>query len=260
MGLSNFLSAAHHASLCQAEGARIIRSLCKEANIGTTFSYSHIEPFREHPADIRAAQKVDTVLNRLFIEPLLGMGYPTKDAPALKKIEKYMKEGDEARLKFDMDFIGLQIYTRELVRHSWFTPYLQARIISAAKRNVPHTQMNWEVYPSAIKEALHRLNKYEGIKKIIVTENGAAFPDVVQGNQIHDEHRKQYIRQHIQQVGIAKQEGVPVEGYFVWTFTDNFEWAEGYRPRFGLVHVDFGTQRRIIKDSGHWYAAFLQQN
>ncbi|MEJ7680296.1 MAG: family 1 glycosylhydrolase [Segetibacter sp.] len=93
---------------------------------------------------------------------------------------------------------------------------------------------------------------------MIVTENGAAFPDVVVNNEVDDEKRKTYLHQYIAQVLRAKQEGINVKGYFVWSFTDNFEWAEGYQPRFGLVHVDFKTQKRIVKSSGYWYSKLLQ--
>ncbi len=95
---------------------------------------------------------------------------------------------------------------------------------------------------------------------MIVTENGAAFPDEVLNGEVNDEERKQYLQQHIAQVLRAKNEGVNVNGYFVWSFTDNFEWAEGYTPKFGLVHVDFNTQKRIIKSSGYWYSKMIQRS
>lgn len=257
-GLSSFLAAAHHAALCQAEGGRIIRSLCPDSKIGTTFSYSHVEPYRPTlTRDIRATAKVDVLLNRMFIEPLLGMGYPTKDLAVLKRIERYMKSDDEADLAFDMDFIGLQIYTRELIQYSPLVPFVNAKIIKASKRNVQYTQMDWEVYPPSIYEALHRFNSYPAIKEIIVTENGAAYKDKLQDGRIEDTDRIKYLQDHIAQVLRAKMEGVKVNGYFVWTLMDNFEWAEGFTPKFGLVHIDFKTQQRIVKDSGKWYAQFL---
>ena len=257
-GLSSFLAAAHHAALCQAEGGRIIRAQCPDSKIGTTFSYSHVEPYRPTLArDIRATAKVDVLLNRMFIEPLLGMGYPTKDLAILKRIERFMKSDDEANLSFDMDFIGLQIYTRELIQYSPLVPFVNAKIIKASKRNVQYTQMDWEVYPPSMYEALHRFNSYPAIKEIIVTENGAAYKDKLQDGRIEDIDRIKYLQDHIAQVLRAKMDGVKVNGYFVWTLMDNFEWAEGFTPKFGLVHIDFKTQQRIVKDSGKWYAQFL---
>ncbi len=259
-GLSSFLAAAHHAAMCQAEGGRMLRSYQTDYKIGTTFSYSHIDPLREnHERDARAVVRIDALLNRLFIEPLLGLGYPIDDLKILQKIERFIQPGDEQKLAFEMDFIGLQNYTREIVSYTPLMPFVQAKIIKANKRNVRHTLMNWEVYPPSIYEALKRWQKYPGIKEILVTENGAAFKDQVVKDEVHDFERMQYLKDHIAQVLKAKQEGVNVKGYFVWTLMDNFEWAEGYHPRFGLVYVDFETQKRIIKTSGKWYGQFLQK-
>jgi beta-glucosidase len=257
-GLSNFLAAAHHAALCQAEGGRIVKGLLKDSRVGTTFSYSHIEPYSLAPKDVRASGKVDALLNRLFLEPLLGMGYPTGELKILKRIERFMQSGDEARLAFDMDFIGLQNYTREIVKYSLFTPFVKAKIIKADKRGVEQTLMNWEVYPPSIYHALKRVGSYRSVKEIIVTENGAAFKDDIEDGQVHDIRRVNFLKDHIGQVLAAQKEGVKVKGYFVWTLLDNFEWAEGFHPRFGLVHVDFDTQKRIIKDSGRWYRDFVK--
>ena len=257
-GLSNFLAAAHHAALCQAEGGRIIKSLCNDCKVGTTFSYSHIEPIRQQEKDMEAAAKVDTLLNRMFIEPLLGLGYPTERLKILRRIEQYMKQGDEGRLAFEMDFIGLQNYTREMVAYAPFMPFVKAKIIKANKRKVDCTLMNWEVYPPSIYEALKRVDSYAGVKEIIVTENGAAFKDQLIDNNINDQQRLAFLKAYIKEVLKAKKEGVKVNGYFVWTLLDNFEWAEGFHPRFGLVYVDFDSQQRIVKKSGHWYSNFIK--
>lgn len=257
-GLNNFLAAAHHAALCQSTGAGIIKSIQSNLKVGTTFSYSHIEPYNQHSQkDHKAALKVDALLNRLFLEPLLGLGYPTKELKLLNRIEQFVRQGDEKALAFPMDFIGLQNYTREKIAHSYLIPFLQAKIVKANQRGVSSTLMNWEVYPPCIFNALERYGSYEQIKEIIVTENGAAFEDQLIDNQVLDKQRTQYLQDHIAQVLLAQQKGIPVNGYFVWTLMDNFEWAEGYHPRFGLVHIDFMTQKRTIKMSGNWYKQFL---
>ena len=259
-GLNNFLAAAHHATICQAEGGRIVRSMLTDAQVGTTFSCSLIQPFSPSTQDTLAARRVDTLLNRMFVEPLAGLGYPVKDLKLLQRLEPFVKDGDESKLAFGMDFIGVQNYTRELVTSSKFTPLIWAQIIKADKRNVETTVMNWEVYPESIYEMLLKFSKYENFTEIFVTENGAAFPDVVVNGKINDEKRKHYLEKHIEQVIRAKNDGVNVNGYFVWSLTDNFEWAEGYKPRFGLVYIDFNTQKRIIKDSGYWYSKLIQSN
>ncbi|MEN2401490.1 GH1 family beta-glucosidase [Flavobacterium sp. MC2016-06] len=255
-GITNYLKAMHHVTLSTAAGAKIIRNLVSNANIGTTFSCTHIEPATEKPADIQAAKRVDTLLNRTFIEPILGLGYPQNDLPVLKKLNNYILEDDLSNLAFDFDFIGLQCYTREVVKSSVLIPYIGAELISAEKRNVISTEMGWEVYPPALYHVLKKFNDYN-IKKIIITENGAAFPDTLTNGKVYDIKRVHYIQDHLEQILKLKKEGYKVDGYFVWSLTDNFEWAEGYNARFGLVYVDFETQQRTIKQSGLWFSGFL---
>ncbi|MCP9201279.1 GH1 family beta-glucosidase [Gramella sp. GC03-9] len=257
-GIKNFLPAVHHAALCQSIGGRILKRIIRDSRIGTTFSSTLIEPYRKNKKDENAAIRVDALVNRLFIEPSLGMGYPTMELPFLKKIDKYKHKGDEELLKFDFDFIGIQNYTREIIKKSWFVPFIKATNVKAEKRKVPTTQMGWEVYPPSIYEILRKFGNYDQSKELIVTENGAAFPDHLTDGNVNDTNRKKFIKKHLQEVLRAKKEGVNVRGYFVWSFTDNFEWAEGYKPRFGLVYIDYKTQKRSIKSSGIWYSEFLK--
>ena len=257
-GLKNFIPAIHHTVLSITAGAKVLRSMLPAAQIGTTFSCSHVEAYSAKPKDVSAAKRVDALINRLFIEPVLGLGYPIDDIPALKDIKKYFLPGDEDKLAFDFDFIGIQNYTREIVKYSFFTPYIHASLVKAEERGVPLTTMKWEVYPASIYEVLKKFSSYPQIKKIYITENGAAFPDNLTEDKVHDPLRVAYLQAALQQVLKAKNEGLKVSGYFIWTLTDNFEWAEGYHPRFGLIYINFETQQRIIKSSGHWYAGFLK--
>lgn len=256
-GITNYLKAMHHVTLSTAAGAKIVRQIVPQAHIGTTFSCTHIEPETDKQKDVEAAKRVDTLLNRTFIEPILGLGYPQADLPVLKKLNNYILDGDLENLAFDFDFIGLQCYTREIVKHSLLTPYIGAELISAEKRNVTATEMGWEVYPPALYHIIKRFNQYEGIRKIIITENGAAFQDKVTNGKVFDIRRTHFIQDNLEQLLKAKNEGYNVDGYFVWSLTDNFEWAEGYNARFGLIHIDFETQQRTIKQSGMWFRDFL---
>ena len=258
-GLTNFLPAVHHAALCQAIGGRLIKSFDSTLNVGTTFSCSHIDPVDNNRSSIEAAYRVDVLNNRLFIEPLIGLGYPWKELKVLEQIEKYMHPEDEQLMEFDMDFIGLQNYTREVVQYSKIMPYINARLIKASKRNVLRTTMDWEIYPEGLYKILKKFNAYKKVKKIIVTENGAAFDDRLSAGQVNDQYRIEFFQKYLQQLLRAKNEGVDVEGYFAWSFTDNFEWAEGYKQRFGLVYVDYNTQKRTIKASGFWFRQFLEK-
>jgi beta-glucosidase len=256
-GPGNFLSAVHHAALCQADGGRIIKQLLPDSFVGTTFSCAPVYPITPEEKNVKAAARVDAMLNRLFIEPLLGMNYPIKELPFLNRLEKYFKDGDDKRVQFDFDFIGVQNYTREVVKHSMLTPFLRAQLIKAEKRNVATTAMGWEIFPQSIYAILKQFAKYKNIKQFIVTESGIGLHDVVEDGVVHDAKRISYLSAHLENILVAKREGIPVNGFFNWTLLDNFEWAEGYHPRFGLVHVDFETQQRTLKNSAYWWKRFL---
>lgn len=150
-----------------------------------------------------------------FIEPALGLGYPTDDLKALKKIEKHVLAGDMEKAHFEYDFIGIQNYTREIVKHSYFVPYLKAKLIPATKRKVNTTLMDWEVYPKGIYEMIKKFNGYPGIKKILITENGAAFEDTLKEDQIDDWERISYFHRYLEMVLKVKKEGLKVNGYFI---------------------------------------------
>ncbi len=259
MGMSNFLPAVHHAAMCQAEGGRIIRKNVPDAVIGTTFSCSFIEPFSQNIKDIQAAKRTDALLNRMFLEPALGLGYPVEELPFLNKmISKYVHERDMEKLAFDFDFIGLQNYFKIVAKNAWWMPYLGATEVKPQKRNIKNlTAMGWEVSPYGMYEILNQLSQYQGIKQIIITENGAAFKDNLDEGNINDKERVAFFESYLKSVLKAKELGIKVNGYMAWTLTDNFEWTEGYKPKFGLVHVDFKTQKRTLKRSGKWFREFL---
>jgi beta-glucosidase len=256
LGLKNFLPAVHHAAMCQASGARILRNEVRDSRIGTALSCSPIDPYHPNIRDENAARRLDALFNRLFIEPSLGMGYPFDDLHFLKKMEKYILKDDEKKLQFDFDFIGLQNYFRIVTDFSLLIPYVWANQIPPAKRKVAMTEMKWEVYPEGMYRCIKQFSKYP-IKEIVITENGAAFPDTLMNGQIFDKKRIEFFEKYLAALLKAKQEGAKITGYFVWSLLDNFEWSEGYRPKFGLVNVDFATQQRIIKESGQWFKKFL---
>jgi beta-glucosidase len=259
-GIDPFLKAMHHTAICQGNGIKLVKSLTDNATmVGTTFSCSMVTAASEDEKDVMAATRTDALLNRLYIEPLLGLGYPLGDLPFLRSVEQFQKPGDDDLIKATPDFIGIQNYTREVVKYNWMIPYMKAKIIPANKRGVPYSSMNWEIHPPSIYEMLSKYNRYEQVKSIIVTESGIAFNDDVIEDEVHDEQRVDYIRNCIKQVQKAKQDGIKVQGYFIWSFTDNFEWSEGFMPRFGLVYINYKNQKRIVKSSGKWYADFLKK-
>ena len=260
-GLDNFLKAVHHAALAQADGGRILRSEVRNAYIGTSFSCSEVKPYTDKPEDAEAARKTDILLNRLFIEPLLGKGYPNENFKLIEKLELVNKSWKFAdRLQFDFDFIGVQNYFSVTVKHNPFIPYVNASEVKAATRKMPYTGMGWEISPDGFYNIIRKFWKYGGVKEIIVSESGAAFTDKLVNGQVFDVQRVRYHQQYLQALLRAKKDGVKIKGYFAWTLTDNFEWSEGYHARFGLVHVDFKTQLRTVKQSGYWFRDFLNTN
>lgn len=256
--LKAFMRAVHYSVLANAEGARIIRKNLPDSNIGTTFANTYIEPADQTRKNIDAAARMDAVMNRLFLEPCLGLGYPVETLPILKKLRSLYEPGDEEKMTFDFDFLGVQYYFRTIAKNS-LMPGMRAKEIKPSDRGVPANEMEGEIYPDGLYQILKKYGKYKGVKNLIVTENGTCVPDRLENGRVHDADRTEYFKNHLAAVLKAKNEGVNVTGYFVWSPTDNFEWDKGYRTRFGLVYVDFPSLERYIKDSGYWFRDFLKQ-
>jgi beta-glucosidase len=256
-GLRNFLPAAHHAAICQAEGGRVVKANVANAYIGTTLSCAHIKPVNKKGINMKAASRMDALFNRFFIEPLLGMGYPMDSLGILNRIEKYFLPGDDVKLKFDFDFIGLQYYYRMVSKFSLLPPVLFANEVPASERNVTTNTMGFEVFPKGLYKVLKKFNEYEGIHDIIITESGICLDDRFENGEIKDQRRIEYFKDSLAYILKAQKKGIPVKGFFVWSLTDNFEWSEGYKPRFGLVYINYGTLGRFMKESGNWFRDFL---
>jgi beta-glucosidase len=255
--LKAFMRAVHYSVLANAEGGRIIRKNVPDANIGTTFANTYIEPVDQTQKNIGAAARMDAVMNRLFLEPCLGLGYPVDTLPILKKLRSLHEPGDEEKMAFDFDFLGVQYYFRTIAKKS-IMPGVRAKEIKASDRGVPANEMEGEIYPEGLFQILKKYSEYKGIPNLIVTENGTCVPDKLENGRVHDKDRIEYFKNHLAAVLKARNEGVNVNGYFVWSPTDNFEWDKGYRTRFGLVYIDFQTLERYIKDSGFWFSDFLK--
>lgn len=253
-----FLKAAHHANLCMALSLKSLKSKYPKHKFGTTVSLTQIDPINQLPWNVYAAKRIDKILNYLFLYPMMGKGYPVLSFKRFSLLKKYMKAGDLEHMVCNFDFIGAQIYTRQKVKFGLFSPFLNARLVEAPIRGVRHNALGWEVKPQVIYNWIKKLHQL-GIKNIMITENG--YADNLEPNAaelpIEDDERIRYHNLHLRQVLRAKKDGFPVKGYFVWSLIDNFEWAEGYSARFGIVAVDFKNFRRTIKKSGFWWRDFL---
>lgn len=258
-GLTNFFSAVHHTAIAQADGGRILRAEVANAIIGTTYSCSEIIPNTQSDADILAASRVDCLMNRLFIEPALGMGYPGQEWEVMEKFAiSHSTWRHTERLTFDFDYIGLQNYFPLTIKYNAFIPVLQAWEVKAKSRKKPHTAMGWEVNADSFYHIIKQFAAYPKIKQLVITENGAAYKDKLIDGKVNDQERIAYFELYLAALLRAKEEGLNITGYMAWTLLDNFEWAEGYNARFGIVHTDFKTQERTIKASGYWWQKFLK--
>ncbi len=256
-GLSTFLPALHHTALAQSQGCLAAKSENSMIKVGTTHSYTLFEAYKNNEKDQKAFERADLLINHLFPRLSLGLDYPLKELPFLKGVEKFVQSNDSNKIIANFDFWGIQVYTRQIVKHNYFIPYLKASIVDATKRGNTNA-MGWETYPQCLSEAIYAFNSYANCPDLYITENGTALHDKLVNGKIIDDERIQYIHDHLFQLLKANKKTEKVKGYFVWSLTDNFEWAHGYRPRFGLVYVDYHTQKRYKKKSAIWMADFLQ--
>lgn len=255
---SKFLASVHHTNLAQAAGAQVLRARVPGASVGTTQYFAPVIPSGESPLRRRASVALDALLNRIFVEPNLGLGYPINDCPFIAPIEKFVRSGDHRGVEVDWDFLGAQYYTRVKAPLLPIPGLWSAPLFGRDVRSHDVTATGWEVRPDGLYDVLARCHAYGRFPSIVVTENGAAFPDQLEGERVHDPRRIDFYRRHLLELRRAKRDGIPVDGYFCWSLMDNFEWAEGYGPRFGLTYVDYPTQRRTVKDSGRWFQSLLE--
>lgn len=260
--------ASHHILLAHGWAVPVIRKNSPEAEVGIVLNPAAAEPASPSIEDYRAFTRLDSNFNRWFLDPLYGRGYPADsvahyiaDGTLPPEGMTYVLPGDMDVIAAKTDYLGVNYYTRFVLR-SEEIPEEQnlPRTVFRAPR-CEWTEMNWEVFPEGLYRLLCRLYFDYQPQKIYITENGASYKDQVTAEgEIHDSKRTAYLREHLRMVHRAIQAGVPVEGYFVWSLMDNFEWARGYSQWFGIVHVDYETQQRIVKDSGKWYAQTARQN
>jgi beta-glucosidase len=242
------MTASHHALLAHGRAVPIIRANVPDAQVGITLNLSHVDPATPTSADLAAAARFDGYLNRFYLDPVLRGHYPQDMMQMYGFFMPPIEPGDMETINVPTDFLGVNYYNRTVVADEPEQIGLQIRTVQPEGE---YTAMDWEVYPQGLFSLLMRLHEEYGVKAIYITENGAAFDDTLNPDgTIHDERRVAYLRGHFEAASHAIRDGVPLKGYFVWSLLDNFEWAEGYAKRFGVVYVDYATQQRYVKDSG----------
>jgi beta-glucosidase len=253
-GVRDFATAlrvSHQLHRAHRAGAAAIRAARPDARVGIALNMSPCEPASADPSDIAAAARMDGYLNRWFADPVFGRPYP---ADMLEHYARWTSLPALDLMPQPPDFLGVNYYSRRVCRAGGDGPLGVTRVDPVGSR---YTTMGWEVHAPSLRDLLVRLAAEWQPPAVLVTENGAAYDDVVRDGRIADDERTAFLREHITAAADAMAQGVPLRGYFVWTLMDNFEWAHGTSKRFGLVHVDYPTQRRRIKDSGRWYQGLI---
>jgi beta-glucosidase len=266
------LAAVHHLNLAHGLAGQAIRAVLREARVSVTLNLHVSRPVDpDSEADRDAVRQIDAIANRAFLGPILGGAYPDDLLADTASVTdwSFVQDGDTAAACVPLDMLGVNYYSTGLVRR-WDgqgdraqsdghaggagSPWVGAGDVEFIRPPGPYTAMGWNIDPSGMTELLVRLGSDYPDLPLMITENGAAFDDQVDADGgVHDPQRISYLHDHIAAVRAAMDAGVDVRGYFAWSLLDNFEWSYGYDRRFGLIYVDYESQKRIWKDSAHWY-------
>ncbi|HST09259.1 MAG TPA: GH1 family beta-glucosidase [Terriglobales bacterium] len=264
--LDAYLRATHVVNLAQGMAYRVMKGVRPKATVGTAFSMSPMQPASNSRADRDAAERAHLWQNVWFLDPALKGKYPDAFVGVTPEMLG-VQSGDMEKIRAPLDFIGINNYYRTIVSAARADGLDLNPISKIFPVNIkvggtgPKTDMGWEVYPRGLYEIVMRISKDYKRLPIEITENGCAYGDAPGKNgAVTDTRRIAYYRGYLQELAKAIQEGADVRGYHAWSLLDNFEWAEGYTKRFGLVYVDFKTLKRTVKESGQWYAKVAESN
>ena len=259
--------ATHHLLLGHGLATRLLRERGAES-LGVTLNFTPMTPATDRPEDVDAARRLDGQQNRMFLEPIVHGAYPADGPADLAEAGAPLpiEDGDLEVIAAPLDWLGVNYYFESTVRVGERSPerptsFVGAEHVVELDPEGPTTTMGWGISPDAFTRLLLRLHEEAPGLPLVITENGSAWPDeVAEDGAVHDPERTDYLLRHLAAVTDAVAKGADVRGYFAWSLLDNFEWARGYAQRFGLVHVDYATQRRTVKDSGRVYADLLRRH
>ncbi len=255
------LQVAHHLLVSHGKAVKRFRELDCDGEIGITLNLTPTYPDSQQEEDKQAAQLLSQQINGWFLDPIFKGHYPAQLAELYQEevgeIEK--ESGDMEAIQEPIDFLGINYYTRAVVKQAQKQEILPIETVKPAASE--YTAMGWEVYPAGLYDLLQHLDQEYPEIPLYITENGMAVDDqITDDGQVHDERRINYLRDHFQQAQRAIEAGVPLKRYYVWSLMDNFEWAYGYSKRFGLIYIDYETKQRILKDSAQWYQQVIADN
>ncbi|HVH18524.1 MAG TPA: GH1 family beta-glucosidase [Myxococcota bacterium] len=257
-----FFRAVHVVNLAQGASAAAARAVRANLRIAIAYNFSPCEPARDTQADQDAAERFHAYQNLLFLEPALRGRYPAPFAGESVQKRMGVRDGDLERMRAPLDWIGVNLYMRTCVRHLDDDPLgLNARPEGMGGQQGPRTDFGWEVWPASLYDMCMRLTRDYDRPVLEVTENGCSYGDGPGADGVvRDGRRTDYYRGYLEALAKAIEHGADVRGFHAWTLLDNFEWAEGFRQRFGLAHVDFPTGTRTLKESGRWYGRVAAEN
>lgn len=253
------INAAHHLLLGHGLAVPRMRAhLPSTAQVGITLILNQVYSADERAETARDVELTNEFSNGWFLDPIYRGAYPERFFEHMALNPPPIQEGDLNCISAPLDFLGVNNYSRILVRGAQTQPLADRCEYVSPVPNSCYTDLGWEISPDGLRDVLVNVGRNYAVGKLYVTENGAAFPDVWDGcDTVSDPRRVDYLHAYITACAEAIEQGTPLCGYFVWSLMDNFEWSEGFAKRFGVVYIDYPTQRRVVKESGHWYAALL---
>jgi beta-glucosidase len=258
------IAAAHHLLLGHGAAVRAFRASGRDGRVGIVLSLAPTYPASDSEDDAIAARGSDGYTNRWFLDPVLTARYPTDMLELFERLAgplDAIRDGDAGLIGEPSDLLGVNYYTRRVISAGQSNDGGLPWVVRPAAADVPTSDTGWEITPDCLHDVLVRIHDDYGDVPILITENGATFLDQPDpAGRTPDIGRIRFLRDHLRALLRAIDAGVPVEGYFHWSLLDNFEWAEGFRTRFGLVHVDYPSGRRLPKDSFHAYSRIIAAN
>jgi beta-glucosidase len=250
-----WLAAAHHALLAHGLGLQAIKSVRSDTRVGIVINVDAVMPRSAHPADASAARMVELTRNNWYLETVLRGEYPAAAVEHYGWDRGEVEAGDMALISAPMDHLGINYYSRQVIGDESVAD--SDRPAPIIETDLPRTTMGWEVYPDGLRDLLIQYDREFELPPVYVAENGVAFPDELIAGAVNDDNRRAYLESHFKAAADAAEAGVDLRGFFIWSLLDNFEWQHGYSQRFGLAWTDYESQRRIVKDSGRWFASMI---
>ncbi|MEV7396772.1 GH1 family beta-glucosidase [Aeromicrobium sp. NPDC092404] len=258
--LAEAVAASHHLLLGHGLAVQRLREIVPDAEIGCTVNLYPVSPLDDSGRHDDAVRRIDGLMNRWFLDPLLKGSYPKDVLHDMSAVTDaaFILDGDTELIAQPLDFLGVNYYTRHVVGAGLWPGSADVRF--NLDNGLETTDTGWDIDPQGLVDILSQVQRDYPAIPVYLTENGAAFDDVAVDGVVHDADRIDFLESHLASLATMREQGMDVRGYFAWSLLDNYEWSEGYAKRFGIVHVDYETQKRTPKDSAHWYADLIRRH